>query len=246
MLVALGAIPIQIDSIGRLHTGCRRRLCDERRTRRVDRARKGNFSTTGVRYILLAAVTAHARGGLPSALEAAPVPAARSPADRWLRNRSAVVAVDVPAVMVRAEEEHSAARRYHALNESKRTHAATATAGNLIAQAGACDSIRTSHAVATMGSEGQDSGPYSFAVHAIVDSASADGQLPGALRFPRSHALADIEGHALINGPPPGRTTRAIATAGDGSRPASFSRRAAQYRSAEGVNPLPCENIGAV
>ena len=44
----------------------------------------------------------------------------------------------------------------------------------------------------------------------------------------------------------PSCSTRAIATAGDGSRLASFSRRAAQYRSAEGVNPLPCENIGAV
>ena len=47
-----------------------------------------------------------------------------------------------------------------------------------------------------------NSGPYSFAVRAIVDSASDDGQLPGALRFPRSHALADTTG----SGHPSGRS----------------------------------------
>jgi hypothetical protein len=32
-----------------------------------------------------------------------------------------------------------------------------------------------------------------LSVDAIVDSALAEGQLPGALRFPRSHAPADRE-----------------------------------------------------
>jgi hypothetical protein len=36
-----------------------------------------------------------------------------------------------------------------------------------------------------------NSGPYSFAVRVIVDGALDDGQLLGALRFPRSPALAD-------------------------------------------------------
>jgi site-specific recombinase XerD len=38
-----------------------------------------------------------------------------------------------------------------------------------------------------------------LSVDAIVDSALAEGQLPGALRFPRSQALADID--ALGKGP---------------------------------------------
>ena len=51
-----------------------------------------------------------------------------------------------------------------------------------------------------------NSGPYSFAVRAIVDSASADGQLPGAHRFPRFHALADTQ--VVRRGPHFGRQSR--------------------------------------
>jgi hypothetical protein len=47
----------------------------------------------------------------------------------------------------------------HALNESKRVHAAKPTAGNWIAKAGACETFRTSPAVATMGSELPTPGP---------------------------------------------------------------------------------------
>ena len=36
-----------------------------------------------------------------------------------------------------------------------------------------------------------------MSVDAIVDSALAEGQLPGALRFPRSQALADTH-HATV------------------------------------------------
>ena len=58
-----------------------------------------------------------------------------------------------------------------------------------------------------------NSGPYSFAVRAIVDSASADGQLPGALRFPRVHALADNERHLRGNAAYDTHLTGADATA---------------------------------
>ena len=55
------------------------------------------------------------------------------------------------------------------------------------------------------GSEGEDSGPYLCAVRAIVGSSPANGQLRGALRFPRSHALADIE--ATMTSPSNGKIT---------------------------------------
>ena len=42
-----------------------------------------------------------------------------------------------------------------------------------------------------------NSGPYSFAVRVIVDGALDDGQLLGALRFPRSPALADTAAQRL-------------------------------------------------
>ncbi|HVJ93082.1 MAG TPA: hypothetical protein VM580_24950, partial [Labilithrix sp.] len=71
VLVGLGAIPIQIDSIGGLLAGRRRRLPDDGRDRRGDRARSANFPTTRVRYIpTLDAVALDASGRLPAALEA--------------------------------------------------------------------------------------------------------------------------------------------------------------------------------
>jgi hypothetical protein len=145
VLVASGAIPIHIESIGGLHAGCRRRVHDDARRRRVDRARKAHFSTTGVRYILTAAVLAHARGGLPASPEALPIPLRRRLPRLAARDGPALVAVDVAAVAARAEEERPSAVRHRALNESNRVHAAMATAGNFIAQAGACGSFRTSH-----------------------------------------------------------------------------------------------------
>ena len=193
VLVAFGAKPIQIDSIGRLHAVRRRRLRDERRRWRGDSARKAHFSTTGVRYILRAAtVTAHARGRLASTFEAAPVPAARPPPYRRPRQGPTVAAVDLAAVMRRAEKEHAPARGNHALNESNRVHAATATAGNWIPKARPCELFRTSHSRRDDGLGGTSLRALLFgAVRAIVDRPHADGQLPGALRFLRSHALAD-------------------------------------------------------
>ena len=112
-----------------------------------------------MRYIFLAAVTVHARGRLSSSLRAPPVPGTRPPADRRAHDRAAVGAVDLPSIMVRAEEEHPPARRHHTLNESSRAHAAMATAGNWIVKAETCESFRTSPAVATMGSERPTPGP---------------------------------------------------------------------------------------
>ncbi len=112
-----------------------------------------------MRYILLAAVPVDPRGGLPSSLEAPPVPLRRRLPHREPSSWSTAVAEDVPAVAVRAEEERPPAGRTRALYESNRVHAAMTTAGNLAAKVGTCDSFRTSQAVATMGSEVRTPGP---------------------------------------------------------------------------------------
>jgi hypothetical protein len=170
----------------------------------VDRARKVHFSTTGVRYILLTAVPAHARGGLPPTLETPPVATPRRSPRCTPGTGSAALAEDVAVVAVRAEEEESTARRNRTLNLSNRIHAVAATAGNWITRAGPCDSFRTSHAVATMGSELQLRALL-FAVAEIVVCATLRrpttrrAQIPAISRARRQSKLpADAQGQGAL------------------------------------------------
>jgi len=183
VLVGLGAIPIQIDSIGGLHANRRRRLRDDGRDRRGDRARSANFLTTGVRYIsTLEAMPVDASSRLASAFEAAPVGLPRGPPRHPSHDRSAIAAVDLTPVTPGAEIKHAAASRRRALNLSNRTHAVDDDGRKLDRAGEPCDSSRTSHAVATMGSEGEISGPYSFAVPAILSR--TPGRRPTTRRPP--------------------------------------------------------------
>ena len=133
-----------------------------------------------------------ARGGFPSPLEAAPVRAARRPSRRTQGIRPTPLAVDLPVVAVRAEKERQTARCHRALNESNRVHAAIATAGNWIANIGTCDSCARRQP-SRPGLGGSRLRALPLPSPRSSSAQTAEGQLSGALRFPRSHALADMQ-----------------------------------------------------
>jgi hypothetical protein len=189
-------MPIQIDSIGRLHARRLGRHDDGGALRGEHDRRRSNFSATRVRFFLtlLAAPAPDPNRRLPPAVKALPVALLRCLSrSRTLLLSTRRAAIDLTAVAVSAQEERLPTSVPNALNQPKIVHRPVPPPEirpPMVTRATL--NVSNASTAATEGSKGSASGPYSLVARRIVQRLAAPGQLrgyPGVLRFPRFSAL---------------------------------------------------------